>query len=387
MAEKKRDYYEVLGVEKTASADEIKKAYRKLAMKYHPDRNPNNPEAADKFKEASEAYACLSDPEKRQRYDQFGHDGSAFGPGGFDFGRDFQGVDLGDILGSFFGGGLGDLFGGGGRRSRNPNAPQRGADLRFDMEIDLEEAMFGVSRDLDLPIGEDCPDCGGTGAKKGTSRETCKQCGGHGVISSGHGFIQFQQACPVCHGEGTIIANPCRTCGGTGRVKNRRKVSLKIPRGVDTGSRIRLGGKGESGSHGGEPGDLYVVIHVRDHEIFQRDGANLLCEVHVPPHIAALGGSVPIPTPEGEGQLKIPSGTSNGKVFRLRGKGMTTLHGEVGDLLVRVEVEVPQHLSSKQKKALEAFGEVADADNFPEAAHMAKDVKKFMERRSALLKA
>ena len=386
MAEQKRDYYEVLGVEKTASADEIKKAYRKLAMKYHPDRNPDNPEAADKFKEASEAYACLSDPEKRQRYDQFGHDGAAFGPGGFDFGRDFQGVDLGDILGNLFGGGFSDLFGGG-RRSRNPNAPQRGADLRFDMEVDLEEAMFGVSRDLDLPIGEDCPDCNGTGAKKGTTREKCKQCGGHGVISSGHGFIQFQQTCPVCRGEGTIIANPCRTCGGTGRVKNRRKVSLKIPRGVDTGSRIRLSGKGESGSHGGEPGDLYVVIHVRDHEIFQRDGANLACEIHVPPDIAALGGSVHIPTPAGEGDLKIPAGTTNGKVFRLRGKGMTTLHGEVGDLLVRVIVEVPQHLSSKQKKALEAFAEASDADNYPEAAHMAKEVKKFMERRNALLKA
>ena len=387
MAEQKRDYYEVLGVEKTASADDIKKAYRKLAMQYHPDRNPNNPEAAEKFKEASEAYACLSDPEKRERYDRFGHDGSAFGPGGFDFGRDFQGVDLGDILGNLFGGGLGDLFGGGRQRQRNPNAPQRGADLRFDLEIDLEEAMFGVSREVDLPIGEDCPDCGGTGAAKGTKRETCRQCGGRGVVTTSNGFIHFQQTCPVCQGEGTMIRTPCKSCGGSGRRKTRRKVTLNIPKGVDTGSRLRLAGKGENGLRGGEAGDLYVVIHVREHDIFERNDADLLCNVFVPPHIAAVGGMVQVPTPEGEASLKIQPGTANGKVYRLRGKGMTTLHGEIGDLLVRVEIEVPQHLSSSQRKALEAFGESCTEDNFPEARKVRRGTENFMARREALLNA
>ena len=387
MAEQKRDYYEVLGVEKTASADDIKKAYRKLAMKYHPDRNPNNPEAAEKFKEASEAYACLSDPEKRERYDRFGHDGSAFGPGGFDFGRDFQGVDLGDILGNLFGGGLGDLFGGGRQRQRNPNAPQRGADLRFDLEIDLEEAMFGVSREVDLPIGEDCPDCGGTGAAKGTKRETCRQCGGRGVVTTSNGFIHFQQTCPVCQGEGTMIRTPCKSCGGSGRRKTRRKVTLNIPKGVDTGSRLRLAGKGESGLRGGEAGDLYVVIHVREHDIFERNDADLVCNVFVPPHIAAVGGMVQVPTPEGEASLKIQPGTANGKVYRLRGKGMTTLRGDVGDLLVRVELEVPQHLSSSQRKALEAFGESCTEDNFPEARKVRRGMDNFMARREALLNA
>ncbi|MBQ6248116.1 MAG: molecular chaperone DnaJ [Kiritimatiellae bacterium] len=388
MAESKRDYYEVLGVEKTASADEIKKAYRKLAMKYHPDRNPGDQEAAEKFKEASEAYEVLSNPDKRQRYDQFGHAGTNFGPGGFDFNRDFSGAaDFADILGSLFGGGLGDLFGGGRQRQRNPNAPQRGADLRFDLEIDLEEAIFGVSREVDLPIGEDCPECGGTGAAKGTKRETCRQCGGRGVVTTSNGFIHFQQTCPICQGEGTVIRTPCKACGGTGRRKSRRKITLNIPKGVDTGSRLRLAGKGESGQRGGEPGDLYVVIHVRDHEIFERNDADLLCNVFVPPHIAAIGGMVQIPTPEGEASLKIQPGTANGKVYRLRGKGMTTIHGDVGDLLVRVELEVPQHLSSSQKKALEAFGESCSEDNFPDARRMRRGIDKFMERRDALLKA
>ena len=388
MAESKRDYYEVLGVEKTASADEIKKAYRKLAMKYHPDRNPGDQEAADKFKEASEAYEVLSNPDKRQRYDQFGHAGTNFGPGGFDFNRDFTGgADFADILGSLFGGGLGDLFGGGRQRSRNPNAPQRGADLRFDLEIDLEEAIFGVSREVDLPIGEDCPDCGGTGAAKGTKRETCRQCGGRGVVTTSNGFIHFQQTCPVCQGEGTVIRTPCKSCGGTGRRKSRRKITLNIPKGVDTGSRLRLAGKGENGLRGGEPGDLYVVIHVREHDIFERSDADLVCTVFVPPHIAAVGGMVQVPTPEGEASLKIQPGTANGKVYRLRGKGMTTLHGDVGDLLVRIELEVPQHLSSSQKQALEAFGESCTEDNFPEAHRMRRSAGKFMERREALLNA
>ena len=386
MAETKRDYYEVLGVERTASQEEIKKAFRKLAMKYHPDRNPGNQEAAEKFKEASEAYEILSSPEKRQRYDQFGHAGTNFGPGGFDFNRDFtQGADFEDILGSIFGGGFGDIFGGGRRRRANPNGPQRGSDLRFDMAIDLEEAMFGVVRDVDLPIGEDCHDCGGTGAAKGSKRETCRQCNGRGVVTAGAGFIQFQQTCPVCHGEGTIIRNPCKACGGTGRIKKRRKISLRIPKGVDTGSRIRLSGKGEAGLRGGEPGDLYVVIQVRDHEIFQREDDDLACVVHVPLNVVALGGQVSVPTPDGEASLKIPAGTPGGKVFRLRGKGMPSLHGGVGDLLVQIAIEVPVHLDSAQKKALEEFAKHSDDKNYPEAKHAKKNVAAFLKRRQVLL--
>lgn len=384
MAGTKRDYYEVLGVPKSASADEIKKAYRKLAMKYHPDRNPGDAAAAEKFKEASEAYACLSDDAKRQRYDQFGHQADAFGPGGFDFGRDFQGSGLDDILGSLFGG----MFGGGRRgRSADPNAPQRGSDLQFEMEVDLEEAMFGVRREITIPLNEDCHECHGTGAAPGSKRETCRQCGGRGVVMTNGGFIQFQQTCPVCHGSGSVIAKPCKSCGGSGRTKTKRTAELKIPAGVDTGSRIRLAGKGEGGVHGGPDGDLYVVIAVRDHEIFQRDGADLMVSVSVPPHVASLGGEVQIPTPGGIGSLKVLAGTANGKVYRLRGKGMTTLRGEVGDLLVRILIETPQNLSRSQREALESFGKTLGESNFPEAAHLAKAAKRFSDKRDALLKA
>ncbi|MBQ7722197.1 MAG: molecular chaperone DnaJ [Kiritimatiellae bacterium] len=387
MAEQKRDYYEVLGVPRDASADDIKKAYRKLAMKYHPDRNQGDKDAAEKFKEASEAYEVLSNAEKRQRYDQFGHAGTNFGPGGFDFGRDFTGgAEFADILGSLFSGGFGDLFGRS-RQRQNPNAPQRGGDLRFDMEIDLEEAMFGASRDVELPIGEDCEECGGTGAAKGTKRETCRQCGGRGVVTTSNGFFQLQQTCPVCHGEGTMITNPCHACGGTGRTRKRRKITLTIPKGVDTGSRLRLSGKGEKGQRGGEPGDLYVVVHVRDHNVFERNDSDLVCQVAVPPHIAALGGLVQVPTPDGEASLKIQPGTQGGKVYRLRGKGIPNLRGDVGDLLVRIEIEVPQDLSSSQRKALEHFGKSCSESNFPIGKRMKKDVADFMERRKALLEA
>ena len=388
MAESKRDYYEVLGVEKTASADEIKKAYRKLAMKYHPDRNPGDQEAADKFKEASEAYEVLSNPDKRQRYDQFGHAGTNFGPGGFDFNRDFTGgADFADIFGSLFGGGLGDLFGGGRQRSRNPNAPQRGADLRFDLEIDLEEAIFGVSREVDLPIGEDCPDCGGTGAAKGTKRETCRQCGGRGVVTTSNGFIHFQQTCPVCQGEGTVIRTPCKSCGGTGRRKARRKITLNIPRGVDTGSRLRLAGKGENGLRGGEPGDLYVVLNVRDSPIFVRDGLDLAVDVPVSPVLAALGGKVDVPTPEGTATLSIPAGTPNGKMMRLRGKGVASIRGGgAGDLVARIVFEVPQYLTGRQRGLLEDLAKTLDASNFPESRSFAEKVKTFYSHKDKLTK-
>ena len=386
----KRDYYDVLGVSRTASADEMKKAYRKLAMQHHPDRNPDNKEAAEKFKEICEAYEVLSDSEKRQRYDQYGHDGmkSAFGPGGFDFGRDFtHSGDFQDLFENLFGGGFSDMFGGGGRkRSRNPNAAQRGDDLRFDLEIDFEEALFGSEREVDLSVNDACETCHGSGAAAGAAREPCRQCGGHGFVVVGGGFIQMRQTCPVCNGEGTIVRNPCKKCGGSGRVKTPRHIALRIPKGVETGSRLRLTGKGESGLRGGPAGDLYVVLHVREHDIFQRQDDDLVCTVYVSPVTAAVGGDIEIPTPDGFARIKLPAGTPNGKVFRLRDKGMPNLNGGSGDLHVRVELEVPQHLSSKQKRALEEFAAQTSLDNFPDAAKQNKAVDKFFARRDALRK-
>lgn len=385
--ENKRDYYEVLGVGKEASQDEIKKAYRKLAMKYHPDRNPGDKEAADKFKEASEAYEVLSDANKRERYDRFGHAGNNFGPGGFDFGRDFSGgADFADILGSLFGGGFGDFFGGGRRQHRDPNGPIPGADIEFEMTITLEEAIFGGNREVELPVAEDCPDCHGTGAANGSKREKCKQCGGRGTIVTSAGFIQYQQTCPTCNGEGTIVTNPCRKCHGTGRTKQRKKVSIKIPKGVDSGNRMRLQGLGDSGSRGGPNGNLMVIFNLQEHPIFEREGNNLACEVMVPLSVATLGGSVAIPTPDGEAQFKIPAGTTNGRLFRYRGKGMTSLRGEVGDMMVRVMVEVPQGLSSSQKKALQAFQETLKPGNYPANEKFMEKSKDFLKMREALLK-
>lgn len=387
----KRDYYEVLGVGRSATADEIKKAYRKLAMQYHPDRNPDNKDAAEKFKEASEAYEVLSDTEKRQRYDQFGHDGmkSAFGGSGFDFGRDFshmQDIDLQDILGGIFGGGFGDMFGGGGRRqrTRNPNGAQRGNDLRFDLEIDFEEALFGSERQVDLTVNDTCDQCHGSGAAEGSTRETCAHCKGQGFVVAGNGFFQMRQACPVCNGEGTIVKKPCRKCQGSGRMKAPRHISLRIPRGVETGSRLRLSGKGESGLRGGEHGDLYVVLHVRENSIFERHGDDLVCTAYITPAQAALGGDVDVPTPDGFARIKVPAGTASGKIFRLRDKGMPSLNGGSGDLHVRVEVETPQNLSSAQRKAYDALAAALSGDNFVEARKLAKQVERFYERRDAL---
>ncbi|MBQ3288517.1 MAG: molecular chaperone DnaJ [Kiritimatiellae bacterium] len=396
MAEK-RDYYEVLGVAKTATADEIKSAYRKLAMKYHPDRNPNNPEAKEKFTEISEAYEVLSNPEKRQRYDQFGHQGVNFGPGGFDFGRDFshfQDVDLNDILGSVFGsmGGGGfssfsDLFGGG-RRARqvDPNAPQRGDDMTFRLDIDFDEAIFGSERTLDLTLPAQCPDCGGSGSAD-SRRRTCSTCGGAGVVIAGSGFFQVRQTCPTCGGAGSVIDKPCRKCRGTGHIKTPQHISVKIPAGVDSGSRLRLAGKGGGGVRGGENGDLYVLLGVRESDIFVRDGLDLGVSVPVSPALAALGGTVSVPTPEGEAHLKIPAGTPNGKVFRLRGKGVPSLRGgSPGDLDARIVIEVPANLDRRQKAALEEFQKLSTEATFPEAQTFANRVKVFFSHREKLRK-
>jgi len=390
----KRDYYEVLGVAKTASADEIKSAYRKLAMKYHPDRNPGDESAKAKFQEASEAYEVLSNPEKRQRYDQFGHQGVEFGPGGFDFGRDFshfQDVDLSDILNSVFGGAMGgggfefgSMFGGGRRRS-DPDGPQRGADMSMELEVDFEEALFGSERTLELTLPEECAACHGTGSAAGSHRSVCPTCGGRGAVVRGNGFFQVRQTCPKCGGEGSVIEKPCPGCNGTGQVRARRKVALKIPKGVDSGSRLRLSGKGGGGLRGGEPGDLYVVLRVRESDIFMREGMDLAVDVPVSPAVAATGGSVDVPTPEGMAALKIPSGTPNGKLFRMRGKGMPSLRGgAAGDLVVRIVPETPQRLTAKQRSLMDELGKVLDRENFPESQRLASAAERFFSRKEKL---
>jgi molecular chaperone DnaJ len=388
----KRDYYELLGVARDAGSDEIKKAYRKLAMKYHPDRNQGDKEAENRFKEVSEAYEVLSDADKRARYDRFGHEGvrSAFGPGGFNFQRDFTHFgDLEDILGSLFGegGGIFDFFGGGTRRRSSPTGPQRGADLRFDFEIDFEEAAFGSERRVTLPISDECPVCKGTGVRPGSKKEMCRHCGGQGAIVSGGGFFQMKQTCPVCGGAGTMITDPCMKCEGHGRVRNQKRVVLRIPQGVETGSRLRLAGKGEGGLRGGPNGDLYVILHVRPHEVFQRKGDDLLCNVPVPLDIAVLGGELRVPTLEGYAKLKIAAGTESGKIFRLRNKGMPRINSYgKGDLHVRAVVELPSRLSGQQKKILKDLRAASSESNYPAEKRFANLAREFYERKEQLAK-
>ena len=391
----KSDYYELLGVSRSATDDEIKKAYRKLAMKYHPDKNQGDTVAEEKFKEISEAYEVLSDVQKRQRYDQFGHDGmkQAFGPGGFDFSRDFtHASDLQDVLGSLFGGGGGmfDEFfggGGGGGRRRSRSGPQRGNDLRFNLEIDLEEACFGSEREVSLPISEECGDCKGSGMAKGAKPESCRHCAGRGSVISGGGFFQVRQTCPVCGGAGTMVTNPCDACQGTGRSKVKRRLTLKIPKGVDSGSRLRLTGKGEGGGRGGPAGDLYVVMHVRQHELYERRENDIYCEIPIPLHLAALGGEMQVPTIDGYAKLKLSPGTENGKVYRLRGRGMPDVDGYGrGAMHVRVTLETPVKLSAAQKKAMKAVGDLDVEKNYPGAAHIGKLAEAFYERKQAINK-
>ncbi len=389
----KKDYYELLGVTKTSTPEEIKKAYRKKAMKYHPDRNQGDKKAEAIFKEISEAYEVLSTPEKKQQYDQYGHDGlkSAFGPGGFDFSRDFTHTgDLQDILGSIFGDGGGgggifdDFFGGGGRR-RSRNGPQRGADLRFDLEIDFEETAFGSEREITIPVSEECSTCDGSGAAQGSKKETCRHCGGRGAVVSGGGFFQMRQTCPVCEGTGSVILKPCKACGGSGRSKVQKRLTLKIPKGVHSGSRLRLAGKGEGGSRKGPAGDLFVVLHVKPHTVFQRNEDDLFCEVPIPFEIATLGGEIQIPTIDGHAKLKIAPGTATGKVFRLRGKGMPSVEGYArGDLHVRITAEVPSKLSGKQKRALKELTDVFDDSNYLAGSDFKNRVEEFFKRKNAM---
>lgn len=394
MAAKKRDYYEVLGVARSVSADDLKKAYRKLAMQYHPDKNQGNAEAEAKFKEISEAYEVLSDAKKRQQYDQFGHDGmkSAFGAGGFDFNRDFtHGADINDILNSFFGGGggFGGFGGGGSRRRQDPNAPQKGDSIRFAMEIDFEEALFGSTRTVELDVSDRCDVCGGSGAEPGSSKEACKQCGGRGSVSVNTGLfgMMMQQTCPVCRGQGSIVKSPCKKCRGSGLNRNRRTVTVKIPAGVDSGNVMRIPGEGNGGINGGPRGDIHVEFHVKNHELFQREGQELFAEMAVSPVLLALGGELPVVTPNGEGKIKIPAGTANGHVFRLRNQGVPAFNGHpAGDLHVRVCAETPQYLTADQKRALESFMQSLSPSSFPEQLRAKRLMERFTSRREILTK-
>jgi molecular chaperone DnaJ len=368
---KKRDYYEVLGVNRDASEDDIRKAYRRLAMKFHPDRNPDSKESEEKFKEAKEAYEVLSEAEKRRAYDAYGHAGvnpqAGMGPEGFGgFAEAF-----GDIFSDIFGGGAG----------RGRSTVFRGADLRYNLEITLEQAARGTETKIRIPAMEACEACKGTGAKPGTQPKTCDTCHGSGSVRLSQGFFSIQQTCPACHGTGKVIPDPCQTCRGAGRVKRHKTLAVKIPAGVDEGDRIRLSGEGEAGVNGGPAGDLYVVMHLKPHGVFQRDGDDLHCEMPISFTLAALGGEIEIPTLDGSAKIKVPPETQSGQVFRLRGKGIKGVRSTYpGDLLCEVVVETPVRLTERQKELLRELEDinVNDGDRHnPRAKSFMDKVREF----------
>jgi molecular chaperone DnaJ len=362
----KRDYYEVLAVSRTATEEEVKRAYRKLAVKFHPDKNPDDPHAEEKFKELGEAYDVLMDADKRAAYDRFGH--AAFTQGTAGRGGGFH--DPFDIFREVFGGGGGaggifeTFFGGGATVDRESR--QRGSDLRYDMQITLEEAAFGVDKEIEVRKLDTCAKCKGTGAEPGSRTINCPTCGGRGQVISSRGFFQVSQTCPRCRGVGQIIEKPCRACAGEGRAENTSRIKLKIPAGISDGSRLRSSGNGEAGIRGGAAGDLYVVIHIKEHPIFQREEDNLYCEVPISFTLAALGGEIAVPTLEGKANLKVPAGTQSGQVFKLRGKGVVNVNGrDRGDLLARLLVEVPSRLNTEQRQKLEEFAALCGEENTP----------------------
>ncbi len=375
----KRDYYEVLGIPRSATDNDIKSAYRKLALKYHPDRNPGDKAAEDKFKEAAEAYAILADGEKRSLYDRFGHAGvsSAAGAGaGFDpsiF------ADFGDILG-----GLGDIFGFGDLfgSPRRRGGPQRGADLRYDLEITFEEAARGTETTIQIPRHESCATCSGSGAAAGSQPAMCPQCRGQGQVRFQQGFFTVARTCPQCQGAGRIITKPCHTCRGTGRVSKERKITVKIPAGIGTGQQLRLAGEGEGGAAGGPPGHLYVVVHVQEHEFFRRDGINLFCEISVNFTTVALGGEVQVPTLDGADAVRIPEGTATGTTLRLRGKGLPDVGGRGrGDLFVTIQVQTPKKLTRDQRHLLEQLAKALPKERFePRAREEQQEERNLFDR-------
>jgi molecular chaperone DnaJ len=380
----KRDYYEVLGVDNNATAEEIKKAYRKLAVKYHPDKNPGDPTAEESFKELGEAYEALMDENKRAAYDRYGHaafSGASARPGA---GGGFH--DPFDLFREVFGGGgdgggiFDQIFGAATGASRDRSGRQRGSDLRYDLQITLEEAAFGTEREIHLTKHEVCDRCTGSGAESGSQAATCPTCHGRGQVISSRGFFQVSQSCPRCRGTGQVIDNPCRDCGGEGRSEKRSTLKITIPAGIDDGARLKSLRNGEAGLRGGPPGDLYVVIHVREHEIFTRDGDDLYCEVPISFAIAALGGEVKVPTLRGHALLKVPAGTQSGKVFRLRGQGLAGMDGSRrGELHVRVLVEVPTRLNHEQRKKLEEFAASCGEENNPIHKGFFEKAKEFFQ--------
>jgi molecular chaperone DnaJ len=360
----KRDYYEVLGVPRGAAEDEVKRAYRKLAVQFHPDKNPNDPHAEERFKELGEAYDVLIDADKRAAYDRYGH--AAFAHGGAGFGGGFH--DPFDIFREVFGGGGGGIFESffGGAGVGRADERQRGSDLRYDMQITLEEAAFGTEKEIEIRKLDPCDQCHGSGAEPGSRSINCPTCGGRGQVISSRGFFQVSQTCPRCRGVGQIIEKPCRKCGGEGRVEKSSRIKLKIPAGVGSGSRLRSSRNGEAGIRGGPPGDLYVVLHIKEHPVFQRDEDDLYCEVPISFPLAALGGEIPVPTLEGRANVKIPAGTQTGQIFKLRGKGIVNIEGRGrGDLLARVVVEVPTRLNAEQRRKLEEFSALVGEENSP----------------------
>ncbi len=371
MAQSKKDYYEVLGVSRSATAEDIKKAYRKSALEHHPDRNPNNKKAEEKFKEATEAYQVLSNAEQRQIYDQYGHEGlNSTGGAGFSSAAGF-----GDIFEDIFE----DFFGG--RSSRGRQRPQRGSDLQYSLEIEFEEAVFGIEKNIEIPREESCTTCKGDGAKPGTSRQTCPTCHGSGQILASSGFFSVSRPCNRCHGQGSFAEHACNDCRGTGRVVVKRKIKTHIPAGVDNGLRLRISGEGEAGTRGGPRGDLYVDIHVNPHEFFTREGRDIHCEVPISFVQAALGCEVQVPTLSGTTEVKIPAGTQTGKIFRLKGKGVVSLNGQgIGDEEVKIVVETPMHLSEKQKDLLKQFAELSGEKVNPISSSFVQKAKRLFSK-------
>ena len=371
----KRCYYEVLMVSKDATSREIKKSYKRLAMKYHPDRTKGDKDKEEQFKEIKEAYEILTDEQKRAAYDQYGHAAFSQGGHGAGGGAGFGGADFGDIFGDVFG----DIFGGGRRQSR----ARRGSDLRYNMELTLEEAVKGKSVEIKVPTYVSCEPCGGSGAKKGSSAKTCTTCHGHGQVQMRQGLFAVQQTCPTCGGKGKVITDPCNKCHGQGRVEKNKTLSVKIPPGVDTGDRIRLANEGEAGEHGAPAGDLYVQVNVKDHPIFVRDENNLYCEVPISFTTAALGGEIDVPTLEGKVKLKIPKETQTGKMFRLRGKGVKSVRSSItGDLMCKVVIETPVNLSKEQTELLRQFEETMGkkrSHHSPKETGFFKGVKQFFD--------